>query len=166
MSTATERQVKFLSTLLRERIVPETWDIDSLIERAPGVDRKKVSATIDWLLKQPKIKVEYTDPIASAIPDGYYAVTYNGNLKFYVLRTSGPESKWAGRQWVNRYKSDDELRITRTESDAVRSAIEVEGVEVAAKRFAAETTHCYRCGRRLTDELSRELGIGPTCRST
>lgn len=35
----------------------------------------------------------------------------------------------------------------------------------AAKRYADEIGSCYRCNKTLTDDESRRLGIGPTCRS-
>jgi len=34
----------------------------------------------------------------------------------------------------------------------------------AGPRFGREIGRCYVCGRTLTDETSRALGIGPVCR--
>ena len=98
---------------------------------------------------------------AVTVAPGYYAVERAGTLYFYsVVEGKG---RWAGRTFVNRYKSDDELRITRTESDDVRRLIAADP-EAARMRFARELTRCWHCARMLTDELSRELGIGPVCR--
>ena len=35
----------------------------------------------------------------------------------------------------------------------------------AEVRYGTKLGKCYRCGRTLTDETSRDLGIGPDCRS-
>lgn len=37
--------------------------------------------------------------------------------------------------------------------------------EVYAKLFGLLVGHCYRCGKTLTDEVSRAYGIGPECKS-
>jgi hypothetical protein len=34
----------------------------------------------------------------------------------------------------------------------------------AMLRYGKELGHCGHCGRTLTDETSRSLGIGPVCR--
>jgi len=96
-----------------------------------------------------------------SIAEGYYAVTRNGAIYFYkVVEGKG---RWAGRTFVNRFKSDEELRVSRTESDDVRRLIAADP-EAARMLFARELTRCYVCGRMLTDDESRELGIGPVCR--
>lgn len=98
------------------------------------------------------------------VPEGYYALDYKGILMFYrVVQGSG---RWAGRTFVNRFRSDDETRVSRVESDTVLAALRTPELQESARaRFASETVCCYMCAKRLTDETSRALGIGPTCRS-
>lgn len=48
--------------------------------------------------------------------------------------------------------------------DAIVAKIVDAGPEVAAKRFADEADRCSVCGRGLTNDESREHGIGPECR--
>ncbi|MFI6732095.1 DUF6011 domain-containing protein [Nonomuraea sp. NPDC050451] len=47
--------------------------------------------------------------------------------------------------------------------DAVVEVIAADPV-AAGRRFAELTTRCCRCGRALTDDLSKTYGIGPDCR--
>jgi hypothetical protein len=97
------------------------------------------------------------------LADGCYAVERAGTLYFYRVVTKS-EGRWAGRQFVNRFKSDDLLPITRRESEEARALI-LADVEAARATFARELTRCYQCGKMLTDDLSRALGIGPVCRA-
>lgn len=99
-------------------------------------------------------------PAGVKVECGYYAVEYAGALRFYAVREG--KGKWAGRTFVNRYASDELLPVNRTEAGAVRGLIAADP-HTAAMRFARELTRCYRCGRMLTDEESRERGIGPVC---
>lgn len=48
--------------------------------------------------------------------------------------------------------------------DAITAAIDTDPAGCAA-RFAALTTRCCWCGRRLTDSASKTYGIGPDCRA-
>jgi hypothetical protein len=48
---------------------------------------------------------------------------------------------------------------------AALKAIEAAGYEAARMTFAQELGRCYNCGKTLTDDTSRELGIGPKCRA-
>lgn len=93
---------------------------------------------------------------------GYYAVVYSGVLRFYVVRAG--KGKWEGRKFLNRYASDNELRISRTEQDAVFASIAADTAGAIAT-FANELTRCARCARMLTDETSRERHYGPECAS-
>ena len=99
--------------------------------------------------------------IADDMPDaGYYAVEWNGDLKFYVVREG--KGNWSGRKFLNRYRTDYLDRpAARERADVI--ALIMADAQAARETFARETTHCYRCGRRLTDAESRARGIGPDC---
>jgi hypothetical protein len=51
----------------------------------------------------------------------------------------------------------------RGAATAVLKNIMDAGVREAAIRYGHEIGVCSRCGRRLTNRISRELGIGPVC---
>jgi Family of unknown function (DUF6011) len=136
------------------------------IERGLFANYDATKASIDALIvKRDAVRAERRaagKPATVTVAAGYYAVEWSGALRFYrVVEGSG---KWVGRTFVNRFRSDDLGRVFRSESDAVLALIAAD-VEAARMRFARETVHCYQCGKRLTDEVSRELGIGPVCRN-
>lgn len=94
------------------------------------------------------------------IPSGYYAVSNNdGDTSFYRVNHKD------GRVYVDLQVSDALHRIPWATRKAALDKIRTDGPEACGKRYADEIGRCYRCGRTLTDETSRELGIGPTCRN-
>lgn len=88
-------------------------------------------------------------------PFGRYAVdTDEGHLAFYVVNTRG--------LFV---QASDELHRVRANAQAkVIEKIAADPLE-ASKRYGQELGSCGVCGRILTDEESRMLGIGPVCRA-
>lgn len=98
------------------------------------------------------------------VPDGYYAVEMGGTLKFYKVRHGRAGSSWAGYTFVDVQAGDDlypiRSRVTRFE---ILSTIAADP-RGALARYERELGVCGHCGRTLTDEQSRALGIGPICR--
>lgn len=102
------------------------------------------------------------------LQEGYYAVpslTGKNDLDFFRVDMPS-KGKWAGRVFLNRIVggSMDGLRApyaTRRKwldhLDGYKAVLE------AQKRFGQEIGKCGRCGRPLTDDASRALGIGPVC---
>lgn len=91
---------------------------------------------------------------------GCYAVFYDHTLRFY--RVKAGKGYYAGRFFLDRFKSDELRNITYAEKLAVLDLIN-ENPHEAQMRFAVELTRCFCCGRMLTDEISRLRGIGPDC---
>ena len=158
---ATEKQVAFARKLAHQVHGENAAEFMlAHIEEGTFDDKKATSLLIDALLKAPKAGAA---PEAEGfVPEpGYYAVEYQEVLRFYAVRPG--KGKWEGRTFLNRFRSDFQDRVFAGEQAAVFRAIEADP-QAARAKFAAETAHCYACGRRLTDALSRELGIGPECR--
>jgi hypothetical protein len=99
----------------------------------------------------------------SDVPAGRYAVERDGVLKFY--RVSKGKGQWAGRTFLEIQASDDRHPIRNAKMREEILAQIAEAPEEAATRYGVELGSCYRCGRTLTDETSRALGIGPDCRN-
>jgi len=91
---------------------------------------------------------------------GYYAVEWNGDLKFY--RVAEGKDHNAGRIFLNRFRTD---YLDRPQARERREAVALILADplAASMRFAKESIRCYRCGRRLTDKDSRARGLGPDC---
>lgn len=103
-------------------------------------------------------------PAVATVPAGRYAVTgEDGATKFY--RVDRPtEGKWKGYTFVE-VQAGDELHNLRGRAarDGVLRKIAEAGVQAAMERYGREIGACGHCGRTLTNEDSRERGIGPIC---
>lgn len=104
-----------------------------------------------------------TSERVSAVPAGRYAlVNESRGIEFY--RVDKPsEGKWAGKTFVKRQAGDDFYTMSRShQQDALRA---IAGDPKAAMlRYGIELGRCGHCGRTLTNDESRALGIGPVCR--
>lgn len=101
-------------------------------------------------------------PGKDAVPAGRYAVDNGeGVLRFYrVARgTRNPDRVWLH---VQHGPSESEVPFSWAGYRAILGAIAAEARE-AAIRYGREIGACSTCGKRLTNALSRELGIGPVC---
>lgn len=102
-----------------------------------------------------------TIPVYGAHQRGYYALWNEDHVDFY--RVERPkEGKWAGRTYVKRQASDSFEKMGFEETGRVLDAIAADP-QTAGKRYGQQIGRCYRCHRTLTDETSREKGIGPEC---
>lgn len=174
VATATEKQIGFIRSLLVKHTgYREEFAIRVLnaIE-AETLPRDKASEIIDFLLakplaeKQPGVKPS-SDPWP-AVTEGHYAVkslTGNNDLDFF--RVDRPtEGKYAGKTFVKRVIGGHPSTPVRYgEVRKVLDAILAAGETKAATLYGTEIGRCYVCNKTLTDELSRELGIGPHCRA-
>lgn len=172
-----EKQLAFVRRLLTERsgdIAAEA--IRTLLNQAREdgtLSRKLVSSSIDALLKiavkAPEVPAFDDEPKPSTqartslpdVPEGRYAIESDGVVKFYKVDRP-TEGRWAGWTFVKVQASDDFFPI---KGEARRPILEAIAVDVAgaSKRYGHELGSCGVCGRTLTDESSREAGIGPVC---
>jgi len=161
--TATERQLEYLkalrdgkdlTTLTVEQIV---WlneaDLDTFPSEYP---KDRISKVIETLVELPWKKRDAS--FKPTVADGRYAVEKtDGTLMFYSVKNGH------SRTFVDVWASDTRYPIqNRDEAKRILEAIQND--PDAGPRFGREIGRCYVCGRTLTDELSRQLGIGPICR--
>lgn len=93
------------------------------------------------------------------VKDGRYAVTKpDGTLMFYSVK------KGHRLTFVDVWASDARWPV-KSISERIRVLESIAADPDAGPRFGREIGSCYRCGRTLTDDISRSLGIGPDCRS-
>jgi hypothetical protein len=163
--TATERQAEFIKSLLASR-TGYTEDFALRVSTALAEDslpRKKASEVIDFLLKHPNAPKAAT--VTTDVEQGYYAVkSLSGNQDLDFFKVDKPETgKWAGYTFVKRViGGHPDVRVRGAEARKALDAIAADAD--AGPRYGREIGNCYVCGRHLTDEVSRSLGIGPTCR--
>lgn len=168
---ATERQVEYLRGLLAER----EWDADDLDREAPMVAEYMVpglgleskitadlaSAAIRTLKVAPRRPVQAQDAYEN-VPDGNYAIlnaSGKGDVVFYRVWT-----RRDGSRGVDLQVSDDYLPVARAQVPGILDRI-AQDPGRALTRYGHEIGRCGVCNRTLTDEVSRERGIGPVCAS-
>ena len=138
---------------------------------------KDVAEKVEWLETQPVANAVQTpkplvkggrkiDRPAVEVPEGRYAVTGDdGEMKFYHVDRP-TEGRWAGYVFV-KVQAGDELHNLRSRAtrEGVLAKIAADGVQAAMLRYGREIGKCGHCGRTLTNEESRKVGIGPICRA-
>jgi len=135
----------------------------NIVEAGTGALRKVDGA---WLVGHSDGCPEESN-LPPAVPDGYYAVdNSDGDTAFYRVKNGRKPGvvfidTVIGGGFGNRLVREP---LPAKNREAVLTKIVEAGFDEAAARFGRELVMCGRCGRHLTDEVSRELGIGPTCR--
>lgn len=165
------KQREFLLALIEERQIDEERNAGKLdlimkclrISEDPeeyGMSKTKASELITWFLTKPKKPQPAKWASNPDVPAGRYAVeNVEGELRFYqVWRPKDNQSVF--RLYVL-HGPDSSL----VPFSAQRSIMDKIGADIrkAAIRFGMEIGSCSNCGRRLTNTISRELGIGPVC---
>ena len=96
---------------------------------------------------------------------GYYAARVTDTdgvvkVKFYRIKKVAN-----GRVYVDAQASDDYWPVRSPSALTMVLGAIAKDPEAAALLYATELGRCCRCGRTLTDETSRRVGMGPECRS-
>lgn len=169
----TEPQSKFIRSLLSQRDPEAVRTIRESLNHSMangGITKREASDAISALKAIPVASAGVPGavgapkpPVASpVVPAGSYAILVDGTVKFYTVKTP-TEGKWAGYTFVEAHKSDDRIPVkNREHRNAILAQIAADPRE-AAVRFGHETNHCCLCNRELTDQASRDAGIGPVC---
>ena len=100
---------------------------------------------------------------ALVVANGRYAITVGDKLRFFHINAP-TKGKWVGFTFVKEFfGGGQELNIRNREN---RNQIlgEIANDSNALARYGQELGYCGICGRELTDEESRAIGIGPVCR--
>lgn len=98
------------------------------------------------------------------VPAGHYAIESTGHNDLAFYRVDRPtEGTYAGRTFVKLVVGGHpDQNVPRSHVTGILARISQD--PEAAARYGQELGRCYNCNRTLTDETSRELGIGPECR--
>lgn len=116
-----------------------------------------------------QLRKELADELTALVPGhGKYRVAvclpYDGDrVRFFHIDTPR-KGTWAGCVFVKEQAGDDlhPVKGAAREELVLHTLLEF-GAKEAMMMYAQELGHCGICGRTLTDEESRELGIGPVC---
>lgn len=174
----TPAQINFLHDLLAKHEVAEDYK-DQLLEGIMDetIERRDVSAAIDFLKSQPRAKkgASFTQTLLSRIPKSKYAIpfieietedpsigfdTSNDNVFFEVKQYNGHLYM---RQLHGAPGDFVRSRVPMDVTKAVVAIVERDPYKYV-KLFGELYTCCGCCGAPLTDARSRELMLGPECR--
>lgn len=165
LERASEAQISYIRSLCRER------DTD----RLTGIQRDwldsfdfalltkgNASKVIQALKDLPRAQRQVID--RSVVPTGRYAVIDPADevLKFYKV-DNVTEGRWAGRTFLSVQASDELYPVKNPQARAAVLSRIAEDPKEAMLLYGKELGHCGHCGRTLTNEVSRERGIGPIC---
>jgi hypothetical protein len=160
----TEPQERFIRNLMEERKMKKA-DHARLAKKLNNgeIDVAQASKTIEWLLAQPHVEKAQQggapDPRWQLHPGRYAVENSEGELRFYHLWQS--RDKKVRRLYVL-HGPDASTMNSYAQYAIVRKILSVGQLECAI-RYGREIGACSNCGRRLTNRISRYLGIGPIC---
>lgn len=177
IAPASARQKDYLLSLARRRALygvdtgPEDTVAFVQADIDAGMTKEQASTLIDDALKapahrkpgQPVRLVDLPGLGDVDVPEGFYALTDDhGATRFYQVGEIRKGPHW-GQTGVYRIAGDRGLVLYPKDAAAAVTAILADPL-TAAWAFADLIGKCYRCGRTLTDDVSRMLSIGPNCR--
>lgn len=176
--TATEPQLGYLRGLRDgkdlEALTPEqrAWLADADFDTFPSeLPRERMSTVIEQLRSLPWIKKGGEKGLPD-VPDGRYAIPKSaGQLAGTEAHSPGADDrlmfysvkKGTYKTFVDVWASDARWPVQNF-AEKLRILTAIKADPDAGPRFGREIGRCYVCGRTLTDERSRALGIGPVCR--
>ena len=97
------------------------------------------------------------------VNDGRYALLMTDKLRFFRVNTPA-EGRWAKFTFVNEVFGGGNKIAIRDRNFKNEVLMAIANDPDALARYGQELGECGVCGRDLTDEESRRIGIGPVCR--
>jgi hypothetical protein len=169
---ASDAQIGYVKLLVEDREVPEPWllRIKELHEKEGGLTKGEASNIIGSLKSLPK-KPQTDDrtknnPTLKDVPVGRYAIHGDDedDIKFFRVKdVRGGYGKDGGYRLLLRIAGPNEHPIRMHETkDIVKSIIRF-GIGNAAALYGNKVGKCSKCHTRITNRISRRLGIGPVC---
>jgi hypothetical protein len=131
--------------------------------RVPAQPSGDVWGPVDALRKQVAAHLYYeTSQGGTTKRMGHFAVEVDGTLKFLRVKKilSG---RYANRMFVDSMGSSTAYPVKAPATLTTYLTAVLVDPAAAAKRYADEMGECSDCGRPLTNEESRERGVGPDC---
>lgn len=115
----------------------------------------------------PAPAAERTETPLADVPAGHYAIPSTGDNDLVFYRVDRPTDRGydGSTTFVKMIVGGHpDQNVRRANVAGILARIAEYGVAESARLYGNEIGRCYRCNRHLTDEVSRDLGIGPECR--
>jgi len=178
MNEATLNQISYIKKLLEKKLFP--GNPDALAQTLTTLTKSEASMLIGKLLACPWKSTAPAVPVPAPknpapvtpinnvpktpkIGEGHYAVVDNdGVLKFYSVQVP-EDGQWKGYTFLAYEAGDRYMPIKdRAERNRIFELI-AKNPEEAMKEYGRKIGKCGHCHRKLTDQESRDRGIGPIC---
>lgn len=170
---ATPPQKNYIKGLIESRDVPEAWLLRiKELEGADGGITKGKAGEIISALKQRPVKLGQDDrsknkPTLKDVPVGRYAVQTgddDNDISFYrVKHVHGGPEKRGGYTLLLQIAGPNEIPMRHLQVQAVVKSIIRAGIGNSAALYGHKVKKCSKCHTRITNRVSRLLGIGPVC---
>lgn len=190
---ATDKQLDYLRSLAEGREIAEEHRADLLkrIEER-SVTKARASDWISRLLEKPKragasngrfgrfpvrfetleldggkrMELGFVDVDGKEVPQGKYALDVSdldwaNDLAFFNLYVArGNDGPFYS---LKMYVSDDLVKMNAENQREILRRVALDPA-AASRLYGQHKVRCGVCNRKLTNDLSREIGIGPVCR--
>jgi hypothetical protein len=103
-------------------------------------------------------KRDYTEPVA----EGFYRA--NGQIFRVVPVKNGEGRRYAKLLVLHGPEEKPTYEYSRGTIAQLKPGQRMSAEDVAKLSLEKQLVHCLMCGKKLTNAISRELGIGPICR--
>lgn len=178
---ATDRQVAFMLDLIlgrdfsgetrpawaaRVQHLQANWDT-----ALRDLTQVQASAFIEYAMGMPELARTPEAETNAATPAGHYALpsrqlSWNLSNEIVFFQVDRPErGKWAGYTFITMQTGGEYVRLNRRQQDEVKDTLRVYGFQEASQLYGRELGRCGVCARELTNDASREAGIGPKCQA-
>lgn len=163
-----DAQLNYFTALVEGKVLSDEQR-DHLRKMVPTLDKRTTSNLIQWMTGlpwAPRPKAVTTpQPQVPQILEGCYAIEHpkDKTIRFYEVRKPS-KGKWVGYVFLSQWSGENHIPIRdKQERELVYGEIAKNPME-SLKRYGKEIGRCGHCRKQLTDETSREIGIGPVCR--
>ena len=101
---------------------------------------------------------------------GNYAIYIDEKIRFFkitIWEKYGKPKRIYVKEIIGGGEDDSNPKTIPILNATFRQKVlmEISNDKEAGIRYAIKMVRCYRCGRHLTDDISKEKGLGPTCRT-
>lgn len=131
-----------------------------------AVSRTKWNVTHDGECPEPPASItqRYNELLAD-LPDAYFAIPFVGDDAHTDLTFVGIRTRDSGDRFLVHVVGGhgEYCKFSFEWAEKVVAALRSTDLNEAAALYGREIGHCGRCGKSLTTESSRAMGIGPTC---
>lgn len=163
---ASPGQIEYITDLLPKVDISDEQRAEAERQLAAGLTFAKASQWLDSLVELPRrgVAAEYPE-LTSDVPAGRYAIdSVDGDNAVSFYRVERPDrGRYAGRIFVTLHTGGGDQSLNAGHAQSVLDRIAEAGPAEASRRYGIELGHCGVCGRELTNDTSRERGIGPKC---